>query len=304
MRRTYLKTLAGTAAVLLSFAAAGCGARGWWRGGDAEYTIKFSHVVTRDTPKGKAAEEFKKILEERTDGKIPSRSTPTPSSTATRTSSRRSSPTASRCWLPQVPSSRRSRPAAGARPAVPVRLDQGHPGGRLQGQHGGQGHLREQEARRQQGQGDGSVGQRAQAALLQRLDEAALGPRWPELQDPALRRAPLAVQELGCQRDADGLSEVYNALQQKVVDGQENPYSNIGSQKMHTVQKHITESNHGYIGYVLVINNEFLELCPTTCRPTCRRPLTRRPPTTARSRPGERGGQEDDRGLRRTTLST
>ena len=57
-------------------------------------------------------------------------------------------------------------------------------------------------------------------------------------------------------------AEVYNALQQKVVDGQENPYSNIESQKMHTVQKHITESNHGYIGYVLVINNEFLESLP------------------------------------------
>jgi C4-dicarboxylate-binding protein DctP len=57
-------------------------------------------------------------------------------------------------------------------------------------------------------------------------------------------------------------SEVYNALQQGVVNGQENPYSNIESQNMHTVQSHITESNHGYIGYVLVINNQFLESLP------------------------------------------
>ena len=57
-------------------------------------------------------------------------------------------------------------------------------------------------------------------------------------------------------------AEVYNALQQKVVDGQENPYSNIESQKMHTVQKHITESNHGYIGYVLVVNTEFFDSLP------------------------------------------
>jgi C4-dicarboxylate-binding protein DctP len=57
-------------------------------------------------------------------------------------------------------------------------------------------------------------------------------------------------------------AEVYNALQQGVVDGQENPYSNIESQNMHTVQKHITESNHGYIGYVLVVNQEFYDSLP------------------------------------------
>ncbi|MGY2064979.1 DctP family TRAP transporter solute-binding subunit [Blastococcus sp. SYSU DS0619] len=53
--------------------------------------------------------------------------------------------------------------------------------------------------------------------------------------------------------------ELYNALQQGVVDGQENPYSNIESQNMHTVQDFITESNHGYIGYVQAINNDFYE---------------------------------------------
>ena len=57
-------------------------------------------------------------------------------------------------------------------------------------------------------------------------------------------------------------AEVYNALQQGVVNGQENPYSNIESQNMHTVQKFITESNHGYIGYVLVINQEFYDSLP------------------------------------------
>ncbi len=57
-------------------------------------------------------------------------------------------------------------------------------------------------------------------------------------------------------------AEVYNALQQGVVDGQENPYSNIESQNMHTVQKQITESNHGYIGYVLVVNQDFYEGLP------------------------------------------
>jgi len=66
----------------------------------------------------------------------------------------------------------------------------------------------------------------------------------------------------GAQSTPLAFAEVYNALQQGVVDGQENPYSNIKSQNMQTVQKFITESNHGYIGYVLVINNEFYKSLP------------------------------------------
>lgn len=57
-------------------------------------------------------------------------------------------------------------------------------------------------------------------------------------------------------------SEVYNAMQQGVVDGSENPWSNFESQKMNTVQKHLTESNHGYLGYILVINNTFYDGLP------------------------------------------
>ena len=48
--------------------------------------------------------------------------------------------------------------------------------------------------------------------------------------------------------------EVYQALQTGVVDGQENTWSNIYTQKMHEVQKYATITNHGYIGYVVVTN--------------------------------------------------
>jgi C4-dicarboxylate-binding protein DctP len=60
--------------------------------------------------------------------------------------------------------------------------------------------------------------------------------------------------------------EVYGALQQGVIDGLENTYANFFSQKMHTVTSHITESNHGYIGYVLLINNEFYQSLPEDLR--------------------------------------
>ena len=49
-------------------------------------------------------------------------------------------------------------------------------------------------------------------------------------------------------------SEVYQALQSGVVDGQENTWSNIYSQKFHEVQKAIVESNHGVIDYMVVTN--------------------------------------------------
>lgn len=57
-------------------------------------------------------------------------------------------------------------------------------------------------------------------------------------------------------------AEVYSAMQQGLIDGGENTYSNISSQKMHTVQSDITESDHGYIGYVLVVNRQFFESLP------------------------------------------
>ena len=44
--------------------------RRWWRNAAGEIVIKFSHVVATDTPKGKAAEYFKKLAEERTKGKV------------------------------------------------------------------------------------------------------------------------------------------------------------------------------------------------------------------------------------------
>src|SRR6476661_9007008 len=61
-------------------------------------------------------------------------------------------------------------------------------------------------------------------------------------------------------------SDVYQALQTGVVDGQENTWSNIYTQKMHEVQKYITVTNHGYIGYVVVVNKKFWDGIPADIR--------------------------------------
>lgn len=49
-------------------------------------------------------------------------------------------------------------------------------------------------------------------------------------------------------------AEVYQALQTGVVDGTENPWSNIYSKKFHEVQKYIMESNHGVLDYMVIGN--------------------------------------------------
>jgi C4-dicarboxylate-binding protein DctP len=52
-------------------------------------------------------------------------------------------------------------------------------------------------------------------------------------------------------------AEVYQALQVGTVDGQENTWSNIYTQKFYEVQPYITETNHGIIDYMVVANAEF-----------------------------------------------
>jgi C4-dicarboxylate-binding protein DctP len=65
------------------------------------------------------------------------------------------------------------------------------------------------------------------------------------------------MKSLGAVPQVMAFSEVYQALQTGVVDGTENPPSNMYTQKMHEVQKHATLSNHGYLGYAVIVNKPF-----------------------------------------------
>lgn len=60
--------------------------------------------------------------------------------------------------------------------------------------------------------------------------------------------------------------EMYQGLQTGVVNGAENPYSNIYSQKVHEVQKFITESNHGLLSYMVIVNTQFWNDLPADIR--------------------------------------
>ena len=61
-------------------------------------------------------------------------------------------------------------------------------------------------------------------------------------------------------------SEVYQALQTGVVDGQENTWSNIYSQKFHEVQQTIAVTNHGVIDYMVVTNAKWWDGLPADVR--------------------------------------
>jgi C4-dicarboxylate-binding protein DctP len=74
------------------------------------------------------------------------------------------------------------------------------------------------------------------------------------------------MRALGANPQVMAFSEVYQALQTGVVDGTENPPSNLYTQKMHEVQKHVTMSNHGYLGYAVIVNKKFWDGLPADIR--------------------------------------
>jgi C4-dicarboxylate-binding protein DctP len=74
------------------------------------------------------------------------------------------------------------------------------------------------------------------------------------------------MKTLGAIPQVMAFSEVYSGLQQGVVDGTENPVSNFYTQKMHEVQKNLTISNHGYLGYAVVTNKKFWDGLPADIR--------------------------------------
>ena len=74
------------------------------------------------------------------------------------------------------------------------------------------------------------------------------------------------MRALGASPQILAFGEVYTALQTGTVDGGENTLSNIYTQKMHEVQKHITISDHGYIGYGVIVNKKFWDGLPVDLR--------------------------------------
>lgn len=65
------------------------------------------------------------------------------------------------------------------------------------------------------------------------------------------------MRSLGANPQVMSFSEMTQALQSGVVDGAENPPLNFYSQKVYEVQKHLTLTNHGYMGFAVIVNKKF-----------------------------------------------
>lgn len=70
------------------------------------------------------------------------------------------------------------------------------------------------------------------------------------------------IKAIGANPQNINFGEVYSALQTGVVDGAENPLSNLYNSKFYEVQKSITLSNHGYLGYLVIASEKFWEELP------------------------------------------
>jgi C4-dicarboxylate-binding protein DctP len=74
------------------------------------------------------------------------------------------------------------------------------------------------------------------------------------------------ILQIGGNPQKMAFGEVYQALQTGAVDAQENTWSNIYSSKFYEVQDFLTETNHGYIGYLVTVNSDFWDALPADIR--------------------------------------
>ena len=98
-------------------------------------------------------------------------------------------------------------------------------------------------------------------------------------------------EQLGANPQKMSFKEVYGGLQTKVIDGQENTWSNIYGKKFFEVQDGVTETNHGIIDYLVVTSTEWWEGLPGDVRDQFAQIL--REVTVARNAASEAVNQEN-----------
>jgi C4-dicarboxylate-binding protein DctP len=226
--------------------------------------IKFSHVVASDTPKGKAADKFKELAEKYTNGKV--KVEVYPNSTLYKDKEELEALQLGAVQM-LAPSNSKFGPIGIKEfevfdlpyilPDLKTlrKVTDGPLGGRL---------LKLLDSKGMTGLAywdNGFKQMSANKRLVAPADYKGLKFR---IQSSKVLEAQFRT--LGAIPQVMAFSEVYQALQTGVVDGQENTWSNIYTQKMHEVQKYITTTNHGYIGYVVVVNKKFWDGLPADIR--------------------------------------
>ena len=226
----------------------------------ADFVLKFSHVVSENTPKGKAALFFEKRLEELSKGKIDVQVYPNSQLYKDKAVLKAIKLNSVQMACPSFSKFTKTVPQLALFDLPFLFKDMNHV-------HKVQ---------------DGAVGQKlkdlvaakgfvvldywdnafkqltsAKKALL--MPEDAKGQKFRIMSSKVLEAQFKAV---GANPQVMPFSEVYSALQQGVIDGQENTNSNIYTKKFYEVQKDMTLSNHGYLGYLVVMSKKFYDSLP------------------------------------------
>ena len=84
-----------------------------------------------------------------------------------------------------------------------------------------------------------------------------------KIRTPEAKLFVLLFKTLGANPTPMNFSEVYTSLQTHVVDGQENPYSNIETGRLYEVQKYLSATNHLWGGYWLLANADVWKSLPS-----------------------------------------
>lgn len=243
----------------------------------ADYTIKFSHVVAPNTPKGKAAELFAKLVAERTHGKVKVEVFPNSQLyddnkvlEAMRLSSSKTTGIMAAPSLSKFVKFSNTLQAFDL-PYLFKDINDVHK-------------LVDSPLMDRMTDGLGKKGLRALTVwdngmkVFSIKGEQALRKTPADFDGKKFRIqssniAASMIQHLGGTPQKLPFKEVYTALGQGVVDGQENTWSNIYTKKFYEVQDYISVSNHSYLGYLVVVSDEFWKDLPDDIREDIRSAL-------------------------------
>ncbi|MFC5302850.1 TRAP transporter substrate-binding protein [Azospira restricta] len=218
-------------------------------------TIKFSHVLAVDTPKGKAAELFKKLAEERTKGRV--RIEVYPNSILYKDKEE--------IEALQLGAVQMLAPALSKFGPLGIRefevFDLPYVFDNYAELHKitlgpiGAGLLKKLEPKGITGLAywDNGFKQMSSNKPMKKPEDA----KGQKLRIPSSKVIDAQMRTLGAMPQTMAYSEVYQAMQTGVVDGSENTHSNLFTGKHHEVQKYLTLTDHGYLGYAVIVNKKF-----------------------------------------------
>ena len=233
-------------------------------GAQQPIVIKFSHVVAVDTPKGKAAEYFKKLAEERTKGRVKIEVYPN-----SQLYKDKEELEALQLGSVQMlaPSLAKFGPM-GLREFevfdLPYIFDSYAELHKVTQGPVGAGLLKKLEPKGIVGLAYWDNGFKVMSA--NKPIKAPADYKGLKMRIQSSKVLEGQMRALGSLPQVMAFSEVYQALQTGVVDGTENPPSNFYTQKMHEVQKHLTLTDHGYLGYAVIANKKFWDGLPADIR--------------------------------------